>query len=144
VLKRSSSERIIRVALLCQNVIGISLAVLAIAGYQNLYVTIALIFLFLSCQGFTFPNASALTMAGFGAQAGTASALMGAVQMGIGAGASALVSMLANGTLLPMAAIMASCSVAASIVYALGRKIILRQATPEGLAVEEVDMMTKF
>jgi DHA1 family bicyclomycin/chloramphenicol resistance-like MFS transporter len=144
VLGRSSSERIIRVALLCQNAVGMLLVVLALTGLENLYATIALIFLFLSCQGFTFPNASALSMASFGHQAGTASALMGAVQMGIGAGTSVLVSMLANGTLLPMAGVMASCSIAASIVYWLGRKAIGRKASGEALVTEEVDMITKF
>jgi DHA1 family bicyclomycin/chloramphenicol resistance-like MFS transporter len=44
-----------------------------------------LIFLFLCCQGFTFPNAPALSLAPFGYNAGSASALPGAIQMGTGA-----------------------------------------------------------
>ncbi|HEX6431337.1 MAG TPA: multidrug effflux MFS transporter, partial [Niastella sp.] len=84
-LKNYSSEQIIKAALACQSIIGLVLAILAIAGWSDLFITIFLIFLFLSCQGFTFPNASALSLAPFGHNAGSASALMGAIQMSIGA-----------------------------------------------------------
>jgi DHA1 family bicyclomycin/chloramphenicol resistance-like MFS transporter len=65
-------------------------------NFYNLrrFTTIVLIFLYLCCQGFIFPNASALTMSAYGHNAGNASALMVAVQMGIGAMASATVSLL--------------------------------------------------
>jgi DHA1 family bicyclomycin/chloramphenicol resistance-like MFS transporter len=141
-LKRYSSEQIIKVSLLCQNLIGTTLAVLSFLGWSNLYLTIFLIFLFLCCQGFIFPNASALSLASFGHTAGSASALMGAVQMSVGAGASAVVSLLQNGTQLPMAAMMAGCSIAAAIVFFLGRKIILQQASREQVEEEDVEMVS--
>lgn len=141
-LRRSTSESIIKAALSCQSCIGIAFAVLAFAGWSNLYLTVFLIFLFLGCQGFVFPNASALSLANFGHNAGSASALMGGVQMSFGAGASALVSVLQNNTALPMAGMMAACSCGALSVFVLGRKIILAKATENEVAEEDVEMAT--
>jgi DHA1 family bicyclomycin/chloramphenicol resistance-like MFS transporter len=101
-----------------------------------------LIFLYLCCQGFIFPNASALTLAAFGHNAGSASALMGALQMGIGATASAAVSVLQNNTALPMTAVMAFCSVAAFAIFMMGRKVTVKQPTPEELEEEDVEMIS--
>jgi DHA1 family bicyclomycin/chloramphenicol resistance-like MFS transporter len=141
-LKKYSSEQIIHVSLICQSMVGATFACLAFFGISQLYVTIFLIFLFLACQGFVFPNASALSLASFGHNAGSASALMGAIQMGVGAGASALVSLLQNHTSLPMAGVMAGCSIGALLLYTLGRKIILQQASSEAVAEEDVEMMS--
>jgi MFS transporter, DHA1 family, multidrug resistance protein len=141
VLKKHSSEQIIKIASLSQSVIGIVFAALTMLGWSELYSTIFLIFLFLCCQGFMFPNASALSLAAFGHNAGSASALMGAIQMGAGAGASAVVSLLQNGTSLPMAGVMACCSVIAFLVFYWGRKNIVQEASKEVVKEEDVEMM---
>ncbi len=121
-LKKHSSQQIIKWALYIQNAIGIILVSTTILNIGELYTTILLIFMFLSCQGFIFPNVSALCMAPFGHNAGSASALMGFVQMSIGALMSAIVSFLQNGTALPMTGVMACCSVLASLLFFIGRK----------------------
>ena len=141
VLRKSSSEKIIPVALMCQSIIGLTLAGIAYFNASELYSTISLIFLYLCCQGFIFPNSSALTLAAFGHNAGSASALMGAIQMGLGATASALVSFLQNGTELPMAGVMAFCSITAFFIFMMGRRITVQQPTPEDLEEEDVDMV---
>jgi DHA1 family bicyclomycin/chloramphenicol resistance-like MFS transporter len=92
----------------------------------GLYSTIFLIWIFLSTQGFAFPNSSALSLAPFSKNAGTASALMGAIQLGIGAVSTALVSMLTNGTAIAMAAVMCACAISSFIVLLLGRRVIKR------------------
>jgi DHA1 family bicyclomycin/chloramphenicol resistance-like MFS transporter len=60
---------------------------------------------FLSCLGLTYPNAAAIALAPFSRNAGSASALLGFIQMGTGAavstgigffGASAVVSLLSG------------------------------------------------
>jgi DHA1 family bicyclomycin/chloramphenicol resistance-like MFS transporter len=89
-----------------------------------------------------FPNASALSLAPFGHNAGNASALMGALQMGIGAGASALVSVLQNGTALPMSGMMALCSCTAFVIFLLGKKIVIQNASLENVKEEDVDFIT--
>ncbi|MFL5788897.1 MAG: multidrug effflux MFS transporter [Flavisolibacter sp.] len=141
-LKYYSSIQIIKMASFSQSCIGILLGFLSLMHLNELFISIFLIFLFMGCQGFIFPNASALSLASFGHNAGSASALMGAIQMCIGAGASALVSILQNHTALPMAGVMAFSSVTAFIVFSLGRKIIIRNSSKEEIEQEDVEMIT--
>jgi DHA1 family bicyclomycin/chloramphenicol resistance-like MFS transporter len=142
VLRNHSSETIIRVALSIQCIIGIVLVGMVLLGWSELYSTIFLIFLFVGCQGFIFPNASALSLAAFGHTAGSASALMGAIQMGIGATASAMVSLLQNHTALPMAGVMAGCSVTAFFIFILGKRTIIKEPTLQAVEEEDVDMIS--
>ncbi|TKK66129.1 multidrug effflux MFS transporter [Ilyomonas limi] len=141
-LRKYSSEQIIKAATCCQSIIGIILAAITFLGLNGLFITILLIFLFLCGQGFIFPNASALSLAPFGNTAGSASALMGAIQMGIGAGASALVSVLQNGTPLPMAGVMACCAITAFAVFCGGRKLIIHRAKTRAMAEEDMEMIS--
>jgi DHA1 family bicyclomycin/chloramphenicol resistance-like MFS transporter len=126
-LKRFTSEQIIRVALGFQGVVGITLVCGAYFEWLNVYIAVALLFC-LSCQGFTFPNSSALSMAPFSKNAGSASALMGAIQMGVGAAVSALVSFFANHTAIPMTGMMAICAITSLTILLIGRKIIQKKA----------------
>lgn len=141
-LKTYTSEQIIKVALACQSTIGLLLVVLSLLGWNDLFITIFLIFLFLCCQGFTFPNASALSLAPFGHNAGSASALLGAIQMSIGACTSALVSVFQNKTALPMAGVMSCCAIGAFTVYMIGRNIISQRARAKAVAEEDVEMIS--
>ena len=141
-LRKYSSEQIIKIATLCQSITGVVLAVMSYFGCGDLYSTIFLIFLFLCGQGFIFPNASALCLAPFPHTAGSASALMGAIQMSIGAGASALVSILQNGTRVPMAAVMACCAISAFLVFFFGRKLVTYRSGINAVEEEDVEMMS--
>jgi DHA1 family bicyclomycin/chloramphenicol resistance-like MFS transporter len=123
-LRKFTSEQIVRVALFCQCLAGVSLVVGNTFHMLGLYSTIFLIWIFLSTQGFAFPNSSALSLAPFSKNAGTASALMGAIQLGIGAVSTALVSMLTNGTAIPMSMVMCACAVSSFIVLLIGRRVI--------------------
>ena len=136
-LKRFTSEQIIRVTLFCQCLAGISLVLGVWFNVLNLYSTIFLIWVFLSTQGFAFPNSSALSLAPFSKNAGTASALMGAVQLGIGAISTALVSILNNNTAMPMAAVMCGCAIASFVVLLTGRRII-EKARTKVIAPQEI------
>ena len=141
-LKNYTSEQIIEVALTCQAIIGIVMALISLFGWGDLFITIFFIFIFLCCQGFVFPNASALSLASFGHNAGSASALLGSIQMGIGAGTSALVSLLQNHTPLPMTGVMACCAIAALSVFSMGRKIITTRAGTDRIKEEDIDMIS--
>lgn len=140
-LRKYKSEQIIRVALFCQSLTGIALFTASTYGWIGLDGTIILAMIFLSCQGFTFPNSSALSMAPFSKNAGSASALMGAIQMGIGAFTSMVVSILSNHTALPMTGVMAACSITSFCILMIGGKIIRYKATPEEVEEETVDMI---
>jgi DHA1 family bicyclomycin/chloramphenicol resistance-like MFS transporter len=139
-LKKFTSEQIIRIALICQSVTGILLFLGTYYDLLGLFSTIFLIFIFLCCQGFTFPNSSALSMAPFTKNAGSASALMGAIQLGSGALTSALVSVLHNNTALPMAGVMASCALLSFGVLMLGNKAIDKASIVE-VQEESAEMM---
>src|SRR5690606_34645263 len=84
-LNRYRSEQVAKVALVAQSCIGFILAALCVTELINLPIMIGLIFLFLGSQGFVFPNTSALALAPFNRLAGSASALLGSLQMACGA-----------------------------------------------------------
>jgi DHA1 family bicyclomycin/chloramphenicol resistance-like MFS transporter len=140
-LNRFKSEQIIRLALLCQTVAGIILFTGTFFGWFGLYGTILLILIFLSCQGFSFPNSSALSLAPFSRNAGSASALMGGFQMGIGALTSATVSFLSNHTALPMTGVMAGCALISFCILMIGRKVIRYKSRTDQVEEEAVEMI---
>jgi MFS transporter, DHA1 family, multidrug resistance protein len=123
-LRRYGSEQIIRIALACQVLIALLFLGCTALGVLGLFQTIAFIFLYLCSLGFTFPNASALALASFSRNAGSASALMGAAQMGIGALATVALSLFPSPTAIPMAGVMAGSAVLALIILLGGRRRI--------------------
>ena len=143
-LKRFKSEQIIRVTILLQALIGLTLVVGTVMNWFGLIGVIVCIALFLSCQGFSFPNASALSMAPFSKEAGSASALMGALQMGLGALASALVGAFNNGTAVPLAATMAGCAVLSWFILMMGRKRIAYQCRQADLNEQTLEMIETY
>ncbi len=116
-LNRRSSADISKFAVQFQSIVALFFIATTLAGWITLPLMIGIIFLFLLAQGFTFPNTSALALAPFKELAGSASALLGCVQMGVGALASAAVSLLHNGTATPMVSVMVGCSFLSLIVY---------------------------
>jgi DHA1 family bicyclomycin/chloramphenicol resistance-like MFS transporter len=140
-LRTYKSEQIIPVALCMQSIVGICLFAGSLTGLIGLAGTIIFLLLFLSCQGFTFPNSSALSMAPFAKNAGSASALMGALQMGLGALSSGLVSWLSNETALPMTATMACCAIISLIILYVGKRMIRYKASKALRDEEAVDMI---
>ena len=144
VLRTKKSEHIIRVALICQTVTTTSFFIIAILNLLNIYSTIFFIFVFLCCQGFVFPNSSALSLAPFTRNAGSASALMGAIQMGIGTLTSAIVGFLANNTTLPMTGVMAACAISSLSILLIGRKIIRYRASLDKVEEETAEMISTF
>lgn len=132
-LRRYSSEKITVVALSFQVLTGFLLVVSTYFGWLNLYTTIAIIWIYLATQGFVYPNTSALSLAPFSRTAGTASALMGAVQLGIGALTTALVNAFTSASALPMALTMFACGTTSFIVLFIGRRFI-----KDGPPVDEI------
>jgi DHA1 family bicyclomycin/chloramphenicol resistance-like MFS transporter len=141
-LKKYSSEQIIKMASVCQVFAGLTLATLTWFGWIDLYLTVALIFAFLSCQGFIFPNTTALALAPMAHNAGNASALVGAIQMSIGAAASAVVGIFHDLTAFPMVGVMTSCSIVAFCIFSFGRKMMVRRAAKKELDESNVDMIS--
>lgn len=140
-LKTYKSEQIIRVALFCQSITGLLLFTGVLFNFVELFSTIFFVFIFLCCQGFVFPNSSALSLAPFSKNAGSASALLGGFQMAIGACISAMVSFLNNHTALPMSGMMAACAITSFMVLNLGRRYILYRASIKEVAEQSAEMI---
>ncbi|KEQ31697.1 multidrug transporter [Pedobacter antarcticus 4BY] len=123
-LRRYSSEQLIFAALICQTVTGVLFLAGSIFGWYGITETVVLLFIFLGCVGFASPNASALSLAPFTKNAGSASALMGAIQMGLGTIASIAVSLFDVRSSVPMTSIMACSAILALAMLTLGRRNI--------------------
>ncbi|MEO7976425.1 multidrug effflux MFS transporter [Flavobacterium sp.] len=126
-LKKFSSEQMIFAALITQSVISIVFVILSINDLLGLYETIIMLFLFLGCLGISNPNTAGLTMAPFAKNAGSASALMGAIQLGLGALASFAVGIFVIDSVIPMVVIMASTTIIAFIVLNVGKRYIIQK-----------------
>jgi DHA1 family bicyclomycin/chloramphenicol resistance-like MFS transporter len=126
IIRKASSQNVMRIALIFQCVIGIILFVVTYNGLINVFEMIGLLFIYLCCQGFITPNSSALSLAPFAKQAGIASALMGFLQMGLGSLSSATVSYFNKGRLspVPMVSIMMVCGILAMVYLLINNRRI--------------------
>lgn len=110
-LQRFAPKQILNAAFTVCAASALLLTATLLTGTGGFYVQIALMFVSLCVTGLIYPNITALALAPFDKAAGSASALLGTIQYSLGATAGALVGMLHNDTAVPMAAIMATCSV---------------------------------
>ncbi|MDQ6530636.1 multidrug effflux MFS transporter [Flavobacterium sp. LHD-85] len=131
-LKRFSSEQMIFGALISQSVISIIFLILALNDLLGLYQTIGMLFLFLACLGISNPNTAGLTLAPFAKNTGSASALMGAIQLGIGALASFAVGVFVKNSVTPMVAIMTTTTITAFIILNIGKRFIKQKVELSG------------
>jgi DHA1 family bicyclomycin/chloramphenicol resistance-like MFS transporter len=136
-IRRFTNEQILRAALLALTSASLIFAICSYNGWYNLYSVVATVFVFLSCIGLSNPNSSALAMAPFASKAGSAAALMGFLQMGIGSLASLCVGILKAQQLLPVALIFVGTSGLALVVLILGSRKIIKK-----VEVTNMDEMT--
>lgn len=124
-LRRWRARQILGVAYTVNTVAALLLVAEALTGWGGFAVLVGLLFVGIASTGLIFPNIAALAMAPFGAVAGSASALMGTLQFGVGGLAGTAVGLLHNGTARPMAGVMAACSV-------IGWTVLRTQAAKQG------------
>lgn len=120
-LRHHPPTLLLRRALWAPALAGASLAVLGLMGGLSLPLLSAGFFVYVASLGYINPNSSAAALATHGQKAGTASALMGALQFGLATLAGTLVGLLHDGTVMPLAGVMALCGVAAWLVH---RKLV--------------------
>lgn len=101
-LSRRTSRQVTIVTIVLQFAASL-LLVISVVMNASYILIMALIFIYLFWLGFLNPNTTALALEPFKKNAGTASAMLGSMQMIFGAAASAFVSIFHNGTALPMA-----------------------------------------
>jgi DHA1 family bicyclomycin/chloramphenicol resistance-like MFS transporter len=114
-LRRHTPQRILAVALATGAVAGLVLVGIAAAGVGGLAAVLVPLWVMIATVGLAFPNAPALAMSRHGEVAGTAAALLGAVQFGVGGLAAPVVGLLGNGSV-AMAAVIAGAMLAATAI----------------------------
>jgi len=124
ILKWFTSKKIVTYALIAQCIVSLVFLIFALNNWLDLYTTIGFIALFLACLGLINPNAAALSLAPFSKNAGSASALMGALQMGLGALASVMVSLFSEHSVVPMPLVMTAAAFIALGCLLIGRRFI--------------------
>jgi DHA1 family bicyclomycin/chloramphenicol resistance-like MFS transporter len=128
-IKKYKSQQIVNVALIAMVIISAVFVVGSVQNVLGLVGTIVMIFLVLCCVGVTSPNTSALALAPFEKNAGTASALLGAFQMCIGSVVSVGISLFKSQSSIPMSVLMLVASSIALLVLVIGRKNIKGNVT---------------
>lgn len=91
-------------------------------GWFNLATTLVFLFILLSCLGLTYPNAAALALSPFDKNVGSASALLGFVQIGVAALTSSCIFWLNAKTIVPVIVIFMATAWIALCIFLLGRK----------------------
>ncbi|EER61781.1 drug resistance transporter, Bcr/CflA subfamily [Acidovorax delafieldii 2AN] len=99
---RFGADRLLVAGALIAAVAGIACAVVAWTDWGGLWGLLLPLFVFISCTGLIVANSVAGALAEFSLQAGSVSALVGALQYGSGIAGSGLVGLFADGTPRPM------------------------------------------
>jgi DHA1 family bicyclomycin/chloramphenicol resistance-like MFS transporter len=123
-IKKYKSEQLVNASLIWLVFISAVFLIGAMNGWFGMGGTIAMIFGVLCGVGISYPNTAALSLAPFTKNAGAASALMGAFQMGIGALASFGITLITSHSTLPMAGVMAASAVVALLTLLIGKQFI--------------------
>lgn len=121
VVKRSA-ERVLGKVLWVPAGLSLLVVLMVLAGLESLPLLLFGFFGFLTAYGFTGPNATAIALKHQGRQAGTAAALMGTLQFGMGVLSGVVMSLWHDGTALPLVSVMAICGSAAFLLYHLVAK----------------------
>jgi DHA1 family bicyclomycin/chloramphenicol resistance-like MFS transporter len=124
---RVGPARLMRVGVTLAMLSGLALAGFALAGIHHLAAILVPVAAFLFATGFNQPCSIAGAIGPFPRLAGTASALMGFMQMASGAVVGVVVGRLHDGTPLPTALAMAAMTVVLALVYGL---VVPRATSP--------------
>ena len=106
ILPRFGANRVLRVAIRVFFTATLVLVAAAFTRTSHWWAISAPIFVIMSTQGFTMPNAVVGALSRHAGHAGSASALMGTMQFGLAAVSGAAVGLLSDGTARPMAGLM--------------------------------------
>jgi DHA1 family bicyclomycin/chloramphenicol resistance-like MFS transporter len=119
---RFSNQKILKAVLMVQAMVAMLFLLGAMNDWYGLQAVLVFLFILLSCCGISYPNAAALCMAPFSKNAGTASALLGFIQIGIGGLISASVGTLHLDAITAMAMVMASTVMIALMILLSAKK----------------------
>lgn len=116
-LRHFDSATIFRYALHTQVVVGVIFFAAAGTNSLGLMGTLIMLFIFLMITGISNPNAAALALAPFRKNAGSASALLGVLQLGTGALVSTWIGLAGTKNSLPVIALLSITSLIGLTLY---------------------------
>jgi DHA1 family bicyclomycin/chloramphenicol resistance-like MFS transporter len=114
---RYNARQILQFVLWITLTASIGLLVAIYSRDTGLIAIVIPLWFFIAMHGIVSPNTTALAMTPYGAVAGSASALMGTVQFGLGAAAGSLIGVFADGTARPFATVLAGCGFGAFALF---------------------------
>lgn len=114
--QRFGMARVIKAAIFIYTAMALLMLAVTLAGADNLFVLMALLFVTFAGLGLVIPTTMVLALDDHGPIAGMAAALGGTLQMVLGGFVIVLVSLIFDGTPLPMVAAIAGCAVLASVI----------------------------
>ena len=123
-LRKFSSAQVFQAALLVECPFTLLFLVGTHWHWFGLGITLALLFIILSSLGLAFPNAAALALVPFDHNIGSASAMLGFLQIGVSGLAAASIGLLNSHDLLPVTVILAATSWIGLAIFLLGRRRI--------------------
>jgi len=121
-LRKYSSEWIFQRAQWMQLICGWVFIIGTAQHWYGLYEMLALFFVFLGCTGIANPNASAMALIPFTKNAGSASAMLGFIQLGLGAAISSFISLFMAHESFPIIAILGGTATIGFIIFTVGKK----------------------
>ncbi len=122
--KKFRSDQIFPCAVIGQCIVS---AIFVFGIYENIFGitgTVIMLFSYLFFVGLSSPNAGAMSLAPFTKNVGSASALMGFLQIGISSFISMMIGLLNATALLPIVALLASAAFLGMIIFFIGRRNI--------------------
>ncbi len=122
---RFGPVRVMSAALIVATLGAALLLVQAVTGTGGLLGLMVSLLLVIGSVGLSFPNAPAIALSRHGEAAGTAAAMLGSAQFLVGGAIAPLVGALANGTAVPMAAVMlGTTSVGATLFWSVRGRLL--------------------
>ncbi len=125
-LRKFTSEQIFRGALLVECPAALLFLVGTSYGWFGLWTTLALLFIALSSLGLAYPNAAALALAPFDHNIGSASSMLGFLQIGVSGLASASIGIFDSHGMLPVTIVLAATSWIGFGILIIGKRSIGR------------------
>jgi DHA1 family bicyclomycin/chloramphenicol resistance-like MFS transporter len=123
-LRKYSSQQIFRATLLVGCPVALLFFIGTICGWLGLAGTLVMLFILLSSLGLAYPNAAALALVPFDQNIGSASAMLGFLQIGISGLASATIGAFDSHTMMPVALILAVTSWIGLAILLIGKRHI--------------------
>lgn len=115
-IKAHSSQTVFKTTLMVQVVAGVLFLFGSLFLGLGLISTTALLFVILVCAGISYPNAASIALEPFSTNIGSASALLGFLQLGVGSVMAAIVGLLDAKGMLPTAAVVAGSSLCGLLI----------------------------